>query len=31
MYQSVIDPMVFIDGEELDPNELDGEIHACLG
>jgi len=31
MYQSVIDPMLFIDGEESDPDEMDGEIHACLG
>ncbi len=31
MYQSVIDPMLFVDGKELEPDEMDSEIHACLG
>jgi hypothetical protein len=30
MYQSAIDPTLFINGKESDPNEMDGKIHACL-
>jgi len=31
MYQSAINPTLFVNGEESDPDEMDGEIHACLG
>lgn len=31
MYQSAIDPTLFINGKESDPNEMDGKIHAHLG
>jgi len=30
MYQSAINPTLFINGKELDPDEMDSEIHACL-
>jgi hypothetical protein len=31
MYQSAIDPTLFINGKESEPDEMDGKIHAHLG